>query len=486
MAAAYGRRLSKEWRSLKTPADGAQVGVVVTPWMFTPAPFFAIECGLALAEAGCRVTWLWDAGDVFLNAGKPREIVAIDQLFGELPNGLKRVSVHETVSDDHFDDAQFLKLLIYENAVRELRGEVGVLEFLAQNQGIPAAMEQHVSKVNSVLINGSFDWLFIPGGVWASSGLYARMAERLGIDYTSYDSGPGELFVSKNGPAAHFPDVGPALAELRDLSITEREILTSAATENLRLRMKGEDEYRLQPKPSGSDGTQKCDILLPLNYRADTAALCRQKVFGSVLEWVVAVCTWIEAHPPYHLVIRQHPCERIPEYRGTDNWELHLGKFPSFGNRIHLVKAEADVNTYDLLSRAKVVLPFTSRVGIEAAMMLKPVILGSQCYYAGCGFTADAKSSGEYFVLLEKALTGELPTDQRQADLAGLCYYIAERCLSLRTSFTPQPGDFIRWVAHPRSVLWSERPQQAFLSMMLARENSALAIERLINRQAAV
>ena len=334
-------------------------------------------------------------------------------------------------------------------------------------------------RVNLVLTKGGFDWLFIPGGVWASSGLYARMATRHAIDYTSYDSGPGELFVSRNGPAAHFPDVAPALEAMKKLPASEIEVRVGKAFENLRVRMAGKDEYRLQPKPAGSGDVQKCDILVPLNYRADTAALCRQKVFGSVREWVLELCTWVELHPPLHLVIRQHPCERIPEFRGTDQWECDLGNFPSFGSRIRFVKAEDDVNTYDLLSSAKVVLPFTSRVGIEAAMMQKPALLGSHCFYGGCGFTLDAISKDNYFALLEGALSGKMNPDNNQSAIAGLCYYIAEQCLSIKTSFTPQPWDFIWWVTQPKSSLWAEAPQQALLSLMLARENSALVIDRL-------
>jgi len=483
MAVSYSRRLVREWSALKPTSTGPHVGVVVTPWMFTPAPFFALECGLALAAAGCRVTWLWDSEDVFFNAGKPREIKAIEDMFNSLPPGFERISVHDSDSGETFDDEQFLHLLIYENAVRELKGEDGVSEFLARNIAIPTAMRQHVARVKNALSHGSFDWLLIPGGVWAASGIYARMASRLGIDYTSYDSGPGEVAVARGGPAAHFVDVAPALQEMQKLPDAERDRLVILAENNLRVRMAGEDENHFQAKPSGSGDGKRCDILVPLNYRADTAALCRQKIFESVSQWVHELCAWVEEHPPFHLAIRQHPCERIPEFRGNDQWERDLGVYASFGTRIRLVKAEDDVNTYDLLSQAKVVLPFTSRIGIEAAMMKKPVILGSHCYYSGCGFTYDAESKEKYFSLLQCGLAGGLIPDSAQSNLAGLCYYIAEKCLFVKTSFTPQPFDFLRWVVRPQGELWSELPQQAFLSMMLARENSALSIDRLINRQ---
>lgn len=483
MAAAFGKRLATEWADLQLPKTGPQVGVLITPWMFTPAPFFAFECGLALASTGSQVKWLWDAGNVFLNAGRPREVYAIREIFDLLPKGMETVAVHGLETCESFEDSEFLALLIYENAVRELKGEDKVAEFLAANPGLPAAMREHVNRIESLLTQENFDWLLLPGGVWASSGIYARIASRLGIDYTSYDSGPGELFVGKNGPAAHFPDIPPSLSAILDIPLEERTELVAEAEKSLRIRMAGQDEYRLQPKPAGTCGDEKCDVLVPLNYRADTAALCRQKIFESVREWIVALCEWAEQNPRIHLVIRQHPCERIPEFRGSDRWDLHLGRFSSLGERLRFVNAEDDINTYDLLAKAKVVLPFTSRVGIEAAMMRKPVLLGSHCYYSGCGFTLDAGSREEYFSLLGSALRGERNPDAEQAARAGLCYYLAERCLSLRTCFTPQPQDYAQWVAQPRVALWSEPEQKTFLSIMAEREWSPLAIKRMIHAE---
>ena len=223
-------------------------------------------------------------------------------------------------------------------------------------------------------------------------------------------------------------------------------------------------------------------MLLVLNYRADTAALCRQKVFASVTEWVRAVCEWVQGKEGVRLAIRQHPCERIPEYRGTDDWRELLGGFPEFGKRIRFVAAEDNINTYDLMASARVVLPFTSRVGMEAAMMGKAVVLGSNCFYGQCGFTAEADGAEEYFRQVGQAIEGRLSPNEDARRAAALCYYLTERGLSVATCFTPQPHDFRTWTSKSVSELWSESAQRTILEIMTSREPVPVVIERNINQ----
>ena len=142
------------------------------------------------------------------------------------------------------------------------------------------------------------------------------------------------------------------------------------------------------------------------------------------------------------------------------------------------------MNTYDLLANASVVLPFTSRVGIEAAMLGKAVILGTHCYYDRFDFVRNAADADDYFTLIDRALTGELAPDAAQREEAALVYYLAERCLGLPTDFTPQPPDFWRWVEKPRAQLWAEPGNADFREALLTREPVAWIRHRRISRDA--
>jgi hypothetical protein len=172
-----------------------------------------------------------------------------------------------------------------------------------------------------------------------------------------------------------------------------------------------------------------------------------------VTEWLRELLEHLSADGRTTVAIRQHPCERFDAFMGNDAWNEVLGRFLRPGGPIRFFPAEAQINTYDLIESAKVVLPFTSRVGIEAAMMGKPVVTSADCYYEKCGFTFAATDAGGYFRAIDEALEGgHLPGVQAR-ERAAVAYYIMEFCTALPSRFTPQPNDFDVWTKVPAAEL---------------------------------
>lgn len=441
----YARRLRREWSAIGKPptATGKQIGVVVSPWLFTPAPFFMIELALQLRSSGHSVVLLWDGGNAFVDAAKPREIAAIRPLLDLLPGWLPLVDTG-TLPSVGGDAPEFLEELLYENAVRHLRGEAGAKEFLETHPEWEKGMAGHCSIIGNFLGKGRVDSLCIPGGVWACSGVWRKQCEALGLPYTTYDSGPGQVFFSRNSVAAHFGDIRPALEKLLG-SGRNMEPLVSLARQALQTRMDGRDPFALQKTARKSDG-EKYDVFVPLNLRFDSAALCRQKLFHSVTDWLHSLLSRLTSRPGVTVAIRQHPCERIAAFRGRDSWEDILATFLRPGGPVRFFPAEAEVNSYDLIEGAKLVLPFTSRVGIEAAMMGKPVLTSASCYYNDCGFTVAPASVEGYFEAIDLALAGGHIPDETARMRAAVAYYLMEYCTALASRFTPQPADYTTWM----------------------------------------
>ena len=440
----YGFRLRHEWSRLGDPEikSDRRIGVVVCPWLFTPAPFFMLETALQLRLAGYRASVLWDAGNVFVDAAKPREVAAIEPLLADLPDWLELIDVQSLprTADDSFD---FLDELVYENAVRHLRGENGAQEFVDKYPGWRRAMAEQASRVAGFLSSESLDSVCIPGGVWAGSGVWRCLCESLGVAYTTFDSGPGQMFVGRDSVAAHFGDIRPALQSILR-SGEDTGVLVELARQALQTRMSGRDPFALQKTPR-SRTPQSFDVLVPLNLRFDSAALCRQRLFSSVTEWLRILLANLSERANTTVAIRQHPCERLEAFRGRDSWEEILSPFLFSGGRIRFFSAEAPVNTYDLIENAKVVLPFTSRAGIEAAMMGKPVVTSANCYYDHCGFTVAPASLADYFKAIDQSLAGGHVPDEKARLSAALAFYLMEFCAVLNTPFTPQPHDFPVW-----------------------------------------
>lgn len=443
-----------------------KIGIVVTPWLFTPAPFFIIEYGLLLKRAGAEVFFLFDANNVFLNATRPREVRAIAKVLAGLDNVIDMSTVQGNGSNATYP---FVPELLYENAVRHLLGESGVEDFLRSHPECEETMNGYCRRLDAFFSEVPFDSLLIPGGVWAASGVYVNMAGKFGIPFTTYDSGTGQLFVCKDSPAAHFGDIPTSLdLLLSSTPSSELDELADLAQTALEKRIRGEDFFNLQRSPKKGVGAG-ADILLVLNRRCDTAALCRHRVFRSVCEWVHAVLHWLEDRPQLTIAIRQHPCERIEQYRGRDSWPDMLAPFAHLGSRLRFIPAEEDVNTYDLIDEAKVVLPFTSRVGIESVMLGKPVVLAAECYYDSCGFTTNPDTRDGYFSAIEETINKSIlptKTQQRQAELV---YYLMEYCTFVSTPFTPQPADFEGWMAMSPEELYSREEVQNVLKTITDR-----------------
>lgn len=471
LAAMYGRRLQQE------PAirngSGARVGVLITPWMFTAVPFFSLEVACLLADAGLEVTLLWDYSNVIFNTAKQREIDAVGQLVAQASASFRVIDVSARPGRTP-SRADFLEEVLYENAVRQQRGESNAADYLRDTRQVTGAMRDHAGRVEGVLQEEAFDWLFIPGGIWASSGLYSHVARSHGISFTTFDSGIGALYVAQDGVAAHFADVSRTYRQVAaTASAADRQVMIDAAHAVLRERMAGRDVFRLQPKASGGPDSADvaCDLLAPLNYRSDSAALCRQRLFASVTDWLEQSLVWMRSQGGASIAIRQHPCERIPQYRGSDDWRLIFAPYADLGERFRFVAAEDPINTYDLMTRARAVLPYTSRVGVEAGMLGIPVILSARCYYEECDFAHRAETREEYFGLIQRALRGELPERSGGRDAAAIVYFIVERCLGLATPFTPQPKDFVEWLKIPRETLWNS-PAVATLRRALVDRNT--------------
>lgn len=451
-AVAYSERLRTKWMDVAFPrAEGPPLGILVAPWISTPTPFFAIELGLLCRLSGHPVTLILDTANVLGSASKPREVAAIRETISCLPAAVSFLDAEDAGLGTRPASSSytFIPELLQENSVRYAKGESGASAFLSSQPHWEMEAVREAMRIERLLSGNTFGGMLIPGGVWGLSGIYLHLARRLAIPFTTYDSGAGQLFLSKQSAAAHFGDIPTSLALL--LNEASTSVLREAvgmAREALEKRIRGEDMFNLQRAPK-TGKKEDLDILVVLNRRCDTAALCRHRLFRSVSEWLGALLNWVTSKRDISIMIRQHPCERLPEYRGQEDWNELFAPFTSLGKRFRFIRAEEDVNTYDLIESAKVVLPFTSRVGIEAAMLGKPVILAADCYYENCGFTINPVDPAAYFTAIEKALAGVCATTEDQTKKAELVYYLMECCTFVETRLTPQPADFSDWLSVP-------------------------------------
>ncbi len=143
-------------------------------------------------------------------------------------------------------------------------------------------------------------------------------------------------------------------------------------------------------------------VLLATNVIGDSLTLGRQVFSDSMTEWLERTVRYFADHSEVQLVARIHPGELIT--KGPSVADVVQRVLPSIPENIHLVLAEARINTYDIVEIADLGLVYTTTVGMEMAMSGIPVIVVGNTHYRQKGFTIDPPSWKEYFATLSRVL----------------------------------------------------------------------------------
>ena len=449
----------KHWRALPVASrqDRPPVGVVVQPWVCTAVPWYSIVLAIGLARRGRKIVVLWD------DTGFPQP--RLDEQNRVIGGVLAYVGRYfpvlrlseQAAHPQRESDAPAIVELAEQNVAWRLRGAKPEAEDVSLARDIRASLEHSMPFVRSALSRAGVDCLVLPGGIYGSSGLFRLAADELGCRVASFDADLRVVQVCVDGIAAQGSDLPRAFDTLWSASEeTKRQAITIARNEFQR-RTETSDRYGFQAVPAQADrsDTDGC-VLIPLNVEWDSAALGKRLHFESTADWVTSTITMVLEMNVGPVVVRQHPSERRKFQRSRLDVASILSERFGDDPRCRFVAAGDPVNTYDLVDSARLVLPFVSTVGVEAAAIGKPVLVSGASYYADLGFVWSATSRDEYFSLLRRGLQGDLEVLPDQRDRGWTCYYLAAVRNRIWTDFTPQPDDFWNWCRRDPDSLFAD------------------------------
>lgn len=436
---------------IESPSETKSFIVVVEVWKTTPLPFFAITLAMLLYKKKYPVKILLN--DIAFhkeNLLHKIQVFTLNKLLNAINAKVtsEKLSNHLFEIDDLISEVEKNELykLAFANAVHRNLGEIKGNNFNNETNFYYKKYLKVYQSIRNYVVNNKDNYYIIPGGIYGYTGLILSCVKKSKADFFTYDSGFGVILTSINDVAAHCKDIYYVANEIiKDGNKLEIEKVKGAAIDELNKRVNGTNSFRTQYQNiKDSLKVENVGVLIPLNSPWDSAALNIDSVFSSYLEWLVETVRIVLVNTEENVTIRQHPDER--HWYGKSNLDFKKILLNEFGvnPRIQFISSSDKVNTYALLSDAKVVICFSSTFGVEAVLHNKKVVVCSNVYYSEMSFVQKPKDKEELISMLRDL--ENVKVSSQQLDEAAITFYLGQKCNWLYTSFTPGYGDFKVWV----------------------------------------
>lgn len=257
------------------------------------------------------------------------------------------------------------------------------------------------------------DLVLLPNGTILEFGVLYQVAHYLGIPLVTYEFGEQQrrIWLAQNAEVMrqNTDDLWSARGSqpLDEAQWAQVQQLFSARQhaslwENFARRWQGVPSEGGEKVRLTLGLDQRPVVLLATNVIGDSLTLGRQVFSDSMTGWLERTLLFFADQPDVQFVIRIHPGELIT--KGPSVADVVKKAMPNVPEQIHLVPAEAKINTYDIVEIADVGLVYTTTVGMEMAMSGVPVIAVGNTHYRCKGFTLDPASWDEYFSILKSVL----------------------------------------------------------------------------------
>jgi hypothetical protein len=273
------------------------------------------------------------------------------------------------------------------------------------------------------------DTIILPNGTILEFGVLYQVARFLGIPTITYEFGEqrNRIWLAQNAEVmrqetnalwhkrCNQPLSSAQLNQVRKLFSARQR---GSLWENFARRWQGAPSTGGEQVRKSLGLDQRPVVLLATNVIGDSLTLGRQVFSDSMTDWLERTARYFAKRRDVQLVARIHPGELIT--KGPSVAEVIRRALPSMPGNIHLVSAEAEINTYDIVEIADLGLVYTTTVGMEMAMSGVPVIVVGNTHYRNKGFTLDPDTWEAYFELLSKVLsdTTKFHLSQQQVELA--------------------------------------------------------------------
>ena len=280
-----------------------------------------------------------------------------------------------------------------------------------------------MEHIKAFFNENEFDTINVYTGIHRHRCVYTHLGQKMGLRVSTYDGDEGGLVLYEtDGVSGHSYDI-LRLIKGTEFGDDERDRIIEIAKKDFVSRMNTSnssvDEARLN--------MITYDVVMPLNISWDSAALAKDNLFENEIEWLMYTIEYLMNHTDASVMIREHPAQsKYSEYNYI-NYQEKITGLKDYGNRIYYANSSANISTYQYIEKCKVVLPYSSTIGVESAIMNKNVILLTDVYYDDIGIAYKAKSRQDYYNKIKDCLGNRSIDYVIDMNNAYLAYYFQMR-----------------------------------------------------------
>lgn len=312
-----------------------------------------------------------------------------------------------------------------------------------------------------------YDTINVISGAHKHRGLYTWEGKRQGIPVSTYDgnSAEGYTLFSSDGPCSYHYDIAKVIQENMCDEQLKRYIIDLGRKDfQARINTTYEDAGYNYQRTVEVDQDQKIyDVIIPLNVNYDMAGIGIDRVFTDEREWLFGTVDYLIEHTDASIMVREHPSLGFYIKKGWKgkSYEEEFDMKYQKNDRICFCSYNQPINTYRMIERSKVVLPYSSTTGIEAYLLGKPVITHTDVYYSNLNFVYNAQDKDDYYSLITRAICGEL--DLQGTEEEAYMAYCGLAASAIRSEFTERKED---WMTYSLNELIEQEGVRAITSIV--------------------
>jgi len=127
-------------------------------------------------------------------------------------------------------------------------------------------------------------------------------------------------------------------------------------------------------------------------------------VFSGPVEWVLETLRYLGNRPDIRVVVRVHPAEvKNKDWVAQQRIDAEIRRaFSTLPSNVVVIPPESDINSYSLAELANVAIVYSTKMGLEAALMGIPLIIAGDAFYSRKGIGIEPKTREEYFAALDR------------------------------------------------------------------------------------